>query len=202
MRAAAFRWGRSFTGRLPPSTIGFAVLRAEDVASSLVVQPPSTEAPSLGGRLEATSGASLIAGNRVEIELDNGRARRWLLDGIARRQGTACTCRSTWRSTTTSEAPWRRPWRRPPRAAWRCEWSSIPLHGLHGSLGLRNPVLERLGGRPGVELRVLAPITSPPSLQDLKQRDHRKLAVIDGKVALVGGRNLSHESIPASTRCA
>jgi len=53
------------------------------------------------------------------------------------------------------------------------------LHGAHGSLGVRNPLLERLGNRPGVELRAIDPITSPPSLVDLKQRDHRKIAVID-----------------------
>src|SRR5690606_6403715 len=31
------------------------------------------------------------------------------------------------------------------------------------------------------------------SLEDLKQRDHRKLVVVDGRIALLGGRNLSHE---------
>ncbi len=67
------------------------------------------------------------------------------------------------------------------------------LHGLHGSLGMRNPLLERLGNRPGVDLRVLRPVTGAPSLEDLKQRDHRKVAVIDGALALLGGRNLSHE---------
>jgi phosphatidylserine/phosphatidylglycerophosphate/cardiolipin synthase-like enzyme len=179
-------------GGLAPSTIGFVVLRAEDVASTLAVQPPSTEAPSLGRRLGATTGASLIAGNRVEIELDNGRARRWLLDGIAaaRRRvhlqiymaldddvGSAV-------EMALAEAGAR---------GVKVRVVVDSLHGLHGSLGLRNPVLQRLGGRRGVELRVLAPITSPPTLQDLKQRDHRKLAVIDGEVALVGGRNLSHE---------
>jgi phosphatidylserine/phosphatidylglycerophosphate/cardiolipin synthase-like enzyme len=67
------------------------------------------------------------------------------------------------------------------------------LHGLHGSFGLRNPLLERLSSRPGVELRVAKPITGPPSLEVLKQRDHRKLAIADGELALLGGRNLSHE---------
>lgn len=193
MRAAGFPVGAIIhRGGLAPSTIGFAVLRAEDVAPNLAVQPPSTEAPSLGRRLEATTGACLIAGNRVEIEMDNGRARRWLLDGIAaaRRRvhvqiymaldddvGSAV-------ETALAEAGAR---------GVKVRVVVDSLHGLHGSLGLRNPVLERLGGRPGVELRVLAPITSPPSLQELKQRDHRKLAVIDGEVALVGGRNLSHE---------
>ena len=67
------------------------------------------------------------------------------------------------------------------------------LHGLHGSFGLHNPLLDRLSARPGVELRVGSPITGESSLEDLKQRDHRKLVVVDGRVALLGGRNLSHE---------
>jgi phosphatidylserine/phosphatidylglycerophosphate/cardiolipin synthase-like enzyme len=67
------------------------------------------------------------------------------------------------------------------------------LHGLEGSLGAHNPLLERLRGRPGVELRLLRPVIGVPSLDDLKRRDHRKLAVVDGSVALLGGRNLSHE---------
>jgi phosphatidylserine/phosphatidylglycerophosphate/cardiolipin synthase-like enzyme len=67
------------------------------------------------------------------------------------------------------------------------------LHGFEGSYGIHNPLLERLSARPGVELRVSRPLTGIPSLEELKQRDHRKVAVIDGSVALVGGRNLSHE---------
>jgi phosphatidylserine/phosphatidylglycerophosphate/cardiolipin synthase-like enzyme len=67
------------------------------------------------------------------------------------------------------------------------------LHGLHGSFGTSNPLLERLAARPGVSLRVSRPINDMPSLKDLKQRDHRKLVVADGSVALIGGRNLSHE---------
>ena len=47
--------------------------------------------------------------------------------------------------------------------------------------------------RPGVELRLGKPITRDSSLEDLKQRDHRKLVVVDNERALLGGRNLSHE---------
>ena len=67
------------------------------------------------------------------------------------------------------------------------------LHGLHGSFGLTNPLLTRLGARPDVELRLTRPVAGAPSIEDLKQRDHRKVVVVDGAVALVGGRNLSHE---------
>ncbi|HUP47690.1 MAG TPA: phospholipase D-like domain-containing protein, partial [Thermoanaerobaculia bacterium] len=134
----------------------------------------------------------MIDGNRIDVELDNARARRWLLESIGRAQqrvhlqiymvldddaGSAV-------EAALAEAGAR-------GVTVRVLVDS--LHGLHGSLGVRNPLLERLGNRPGVELRVIDPITSPPSLHDLKRRDHRKVAVIDGDVALLGGRNLSHE---------
>jgi phosphatidylserine/phosphatidylglycerophosphate/cardiolipin synthase-like enzyme len=67
------------------------------------------------------------------------------------------------------------------------------LHGRHGSLGMRNPLLERISAIPGVELRVCWPVTGFGSLEDLKRRDHRKLVVADGRVALLGGRNIAHE---------
>ncbi len=80
------------------------------------------------------------------------------------------------------------------------------LHALHGSFGARNPLLERLASYDNVELRVVSPITGTPSLEDLKKRDHRKLLVADGELALLGGRNLSHEyyagfgEVPLSTQ--
>jgi phosphatidylserine/phosphatidylglycerophosphate/cardiolipin synthase-like enzyme len=44
-----------------------------------------------------------------------------------------------------------------------------------------------------VELRVSRPIAGVPSLEELKRRDHRKLVTVDGRLALLGGRNLAHE---------
>ena len=67
------------------------------------------------------------------------------------------------------------------------------LHGLHGSFGLVNPLLERVAATAGVELRVVRPVKGLPSVVDLKLRDHRKLVVSDGRVALAGGRNVAHE---------
>jgi phosphatidylserine/phosphatidylglycerophosphate/cardiolipin synthase-like enzyme len=134
----------------------------------------------------------LLTGNRIEVEMDNSKARRWLLEAIGKsrqrvhlqaymaldddvgRQIEAALAAAGARGVTV-----------------RVVIDS--LHGLHGSLGLQNPLLERLGNRPGVDLRVLRPVTGAPSLEDLKQRDHRKVAIIDGALALMGGRNLSHE---------
>ena len=72
-------------GEHTPSTIGFAALRAEDLASTpLRFEPPAPGPPSLASRLEATTGAPLLAGNRIEVEMDNRKARRWLLEAIGK----------------------------------------------------------------------------------------------------------------------
>jgi len=180
-------------GEHTPTTIGFAALKAAELPTTrLRFEPPVPGPSSLASRLEATTGAPLLKGNRIEFEMDNTRARRWLLEAIekAKRrihmqvymaldddvgvQVESALAAAAARGVTV-----------------RVVVDS--LHGLHGSLGLRNPLLERLGGRPGVELRVLQPITGAPSLEDIKQRDHRKVTIFDEALALLGGRNLSHE---------
>lgn len=180
-------------GEHTPSTIRFAALRAEDLASTpLRFEPPAPGPPSLAGRLEATTGARLLAGNRIEVEMDNRKARRWLLEAIetSRRRVHLQVYMALDDDVGVQVES--------ALAAAGARGIAVrvvvdSLHGLHGSLGLKNPLLERLGNRPGVELRVLRPVTGAPSLEDLKQRDHRKVAVIDGALALMGGRNLSHE---------
>lgn len=64
------------------------------------------------------------------------------------------------------------------------------LYSRHDVYGAKNPVLERLRGAPNVTLRVSRPLDGVPSLTDLKQRNHRKLVVVDGRAATVSGRNL------------
>ncbi|MGZ3447970.1 MAG: phospholipase D-like domain-containing protein [Polyangiales bacterium] len=133
-----------------------------------------------------------VEGNRVELELDNARARGWLLEAIANSKRTLHL--QVYMAfdddvgakveTALAEAGAR---------GVKVRVLVDSLHGLHGSFGVHNPLLERLSARPGVELRALRPIHELPSLEDLKQRDHRKLVVADGTIALVGGRNLAHE---------
>ena len=143
-----------------------------------------------GALVEA--GALSLAGNRVEVELDNARARAWLLDAIARsRESVSVQVYMALDDdvggaveAALGEAGAR-------GVTVRVLVDS--LHGLHGSFGVENPVLSRLAARPGVELRASRPLSGIPSLTDLKLRDHRKVVVVDGTVALVGGRNLSHE---------
>lgn len=176
-----------------PGTIGFAAVRAKDIsATRLMLEAPAPRLRSLAGRLEATTGAALLPGNRIGIEMDNAKARRWLLEAIAASRQRVHLQLYMALDDDVGE----------PVEAALAEAGARgvtvrvvvdSLHGFEGSYGAHNRLLERLGARPGVNLRVSRPLTGVPSLEDLKQRDHRKVAVIDGAVALVGGRNLSHE---------
>ncbi len=194
MRAAGFHVAAIVhKGAHAPETIGFSALRPEDLAATrLQFHAPAPRPPCLGRRLDATTGAALLPDNRIELELDNAKARRWLLEAIAAsRQRVHLQLYmavdddvGVQVESALAEAAAR-------GVTVRVVVDS--LHGLHGSLGTHNPLLDRLGARPGVELHVSRPVTGVPSLEDLKQRDHRKIAVIDGALALLGGRNLSHE---------
>lgn len=194
MRAAGFPVAAIVhRGGLPPDASGFAVLRAGDVAGRAWALPPAAPTPeSLSDRLGAATGAAALGGNRVEVELDNRTARRWLLDAAAGARGTLhlqtymASDDDVGRELEAALAA----------AAARGVAVRVlvdSLRGLHGSFGLVNPLLERLAATPGVELRVLRPVRGVPSVEDLKLRDHRKLVVSDGRVALVGGRNVAHE---------
>jgi phosphatidylserine/phosphatidylglycerophosphate/cardiolipin synthase-like enzyme len=133
-----------------------------------------------------------IEGNRIEVELDNAQARGWLLDAIAQSRNSVnvqvymALDDEVGRAIEVALAA----------AVARGVTTRVlvdSLHGMHGSFGAENPLLSRLAGRPGIELRVGRPLTKLPSVMDVKQRDHRKLVVIDDRLALVGGRNFSHE---------
>lgn len=170
--------------QVAPWADSFDVLSAADFESDTSVL--------LVARPARAPGPASHAGNRIELELDNALARRWLLDAIAASTKTlhfqvymaADDEVGASVEAALAEAAAR-------GVAVRVLVDS--LHGLHGSFGAKNPLLERLAARPGVELRTLRPITELPSLADLKARDHRKLVVADGRLALLGGRNLSHE---------
>lgn len=148
------------------------------------------EAPPRRGRVAPH--AELLPGNHVELEFDNRRARRWLLDAIAQAKRSV----SFQVYMAADDAVGRAVEGALVEAGRRGVAVRVlvdSLHGLHGSYGVENPLLTRLAAQKGVELRVSRPLESVPSMVDLKRRDHRKLAVFDGRVALIGGRNLSHE---------
>lgn len=159
-------------------------LRCAGFAIAQVIQDASTREP-----------APLFAptdGNRIELELDNAKARRWLLEAIDHSQRTLHLQVYMALDDDVGSAVDKA------LAAAGARGVKVrvlvdSLHGLHGSFGTHNALLSRLSRRAGVELRMVRPITEMPSLRDLKQRDHRKLVIADGTLALLGGRNLSRE---------
>jgi phosphatidylserine/phosphatidylglycerophosphate/cardiolipin synthase-like enzyme len=194
MRAAGFPiMAIIYRGPHTPRTIGFAALRPDEiVAARLSFKAPPRQPPSLARRLEATTGAAQLTGNRIEVEMDNAKARHWLLDAIASaRQRVHLQLYMALDDDVG--APVESALAEAGARGVTVRVVVDSLHGLQGSFGAQNPLLVRLGARPGVELRVSRPVTGIPSLEELKQRDHRKVAVVDGALALLGGRNLSHE---------
>ena len=176
-----------------PRAFGFSALRADGVAAAMPLRldPPARTA-TLAARLDAATGAAAIPGNRVEIELDNPTARGWLLDALARAE-RRIHFQVYMANDDDVGAPVESALAAAAARGVMVRVVVDSLHGLHGSFGLTNPLLTRLGARPNVELRLTRPVAGAPSIEDLKQRDHRKVVVVDGRLALVGGRNLSHE---------
>ncbi len=181
-----------YRGPHEPFTQDFAALRPEQFATLAAAATVAPARASLAERLNATTGSEPIAGNRIEVELHNPTARSWLMSAI---NGSRKRVHFQVYMALDEDIG------RPVEAALAAAGARgvtvrvlvDSLHGLHGSFGTRNPLLERLSSRPGVELRVSKPIAGTPSLEDLKQRDHRKLIIADGELALLGGRNLSQE---------
>jgi phosphatidylserine/phosphatidylglycerophosphate/cardiolipin synthase-like enzyme len=160
-------------------------------APALALAPPRATTPPRAtlDRLAAATGASCVDGHDVVFELDNAAARAGVLEALA-----AATSRVHWQcyiveddavSTELADAL--------AAAARRGVVVRVlvdAFYSLHDAFGTTNPVLARLGQVPGVEVRAYQPISGVPSLAELKQRNHRKLVVVDGRVAHVSGRNL------------
>ncbi len=194
MRASGFHVPAIvYRGAHRPSTIGFAALQPQELSTFLALGADGSPGlAAVASPLDATTGSDVIEGNCIEVELDNPKARNWLLRAIESSER-----RVHFQVYMALDDDVGRPIEAALAVA-AARGVSVrvlvdSLHGLHGSFGLRNTILDRLSSRPGVELRVVNPITGKSSLEDLKRRDHRKLVVVDGRVALLGGRNLSHE---------
>lgn len=170
--------------RLSPDEVRAAIAAA-------FVEPPLHGAGS-SARLDELSGARLIAGNHVMIELDNAVGRRALLDVIAKAE----TSLHLEVYIVRDDALTHEVARALKAAAERGVAVRVladSLHSGHGSFGARNDVLMDLAALPNIAVRAGRPIEGVPSVADLKQRDHRKVVIADGSVGIVTGRNLAAE---------
>jgi phosphatidylserine/phosphatidylglycerophosphate/cardiolipin synthase-like enzyme len=135
------------------------------------------------------TGAALTGGHSVQLELDNHRCRARTLEDLA-----AAKQRIHWQCYIVEEDPIAEEVVRELEAAGRrgvqVRVLVDALYSRHEAFGAKNPVLERLTGVPNVQVLGYQPLSGLPSLTDLKQRNHRKLVIIDGAKATVSGRNL------------
>jgi phosphatidylserine/phosphatidylglycerophosphate/cardiolipin synthase-like enzyme len=183
------------TGELPPAGHGFAVVHENELATlpeaiGRAYSPPAPSPSVRLARFEHAACSLASAGHRVRVELDNLAARESLERLIATakdRIHIQVYIASDDPVVVEIESALVHAARR--GVAVRILADS--LLSWHGSFGSTNPLLARLATEPGIEVRTIRPVPRLPSLGDLKRRDHRKLVVQDGRVAIVTGRNLA-----------
>ncbi|WP_338866454.1 phosphatidylserine/phosphatidylglycerophosphate/cardiolipin synthase family protein [Myxococcus stipitatus] len=130
-----------------------------------------------------------LEGHDIDFELDNRLARKSLLAAID-------SARSTihWQCYIVEDDPITaritEALKRAAARGVRVRFLADALYSGHDSFGSLNPALVSLSQTPSVEVRAIAPLVGVPSLSELKQRNHRKLTVIDSAQAFVSGRNL------------
>lgn len=143
-------------------------------------------------RLDQATDTRLVAGNRVTPEFDNRRARERLFALVDDARRSIHLQTYIFREGMVSNALVVRLIRRA-REGVRVRVIVDALYSGEQVLGSKNPLVESLSLERNVEVVVGSPIEfrRPIDSVKLKQRDHRKLLVVDGRIGFVTGRNIS-----------
>ncbi len=171
---------------------GLAALK-QAAADFVAERDRSVGAEALGRRLDLMTGTRSVAGNSVSIELDNRAARLALLADVEQAE---CSIHLQFYllepGRFASELSERLRARARAGVAVRLVVDS--LYARHDLLGRSNPVLAGLADEPRIEIVASDRVTfGRLDALMLKQRDHRKLAILDGRIAYVTGRNGADE---------
>jgi len=172
---------------------GLDDLRAA-AAAFVAARDAATGPAALARRLDLMTATAAVAGNAIDVELDNRAARAALFADVA-----AATRSVHLQFYILKEGRFATELvellRARGRAGVAVRLVVDALYSRHQVLGRTNPVLAALQDQPGVEVIASDPITLGTGVDTvaLKQRDHRKLAIIDGAVAYVTGRNGADE---------
>ncbi len=153
-------------------------------------QQAQAEGREISHRLDLVAGAPLRAGNAIHVELDNRRAREAVFAAIdAAERDVLLQFYILEGSRFTDQLAVRLV--RAARRGVRVRLLVDALYSRDGVLGLSNPLVRGLGEEPGIDVVSGDPIlgASDLDLLRLKNRDHRKLIVVDGHHAFVSGRN-------------
>jgi phosphatidylserine/phosphatidylglycerophosphate/cardiolipin synthase-like enzyme len=141
-------------------------------------------------RLDQATGSQLVLGNTVTAELDNQRARERLFELIDTANSSIHLQLYIIRPSSFADELVVRLIRRA-REGVHVRVMADALYSEQEVLGRTNPLLLALNAEANVEVLALGPIGSrhDVDVHRLKQRDHRKLMIIDGERAIVSGRN-------------
>jgi phosphatidylserine/phosphatidylglycerophosphate/cardiolipin synthase-like enzyme len=153
-------------------------------------RPPTSTAT----RLDRMTRARAIDGNAFAVELDNRRARQRLFAAIEQAQETIHLEYYMVRDGAFGDQLAARLIRAARRGV-RVRVLVDALYSIDGVAGATNAVTRGLEAEPSIEVVSAQPIVSRVDLEPLvlKRRDHRKLVVVDGRLAFVGGRNAADE---------
>ena len=145
-------------------------------------------------RLDRMTRSSALEGNAAVVELDNRRARQRLFAAIEAARGSVHLQYYMVRDGPFSDQLAARLIRAARRGV-AVRLLVDALYSVDGVAGATNAVARGLTAEPGIDVVAAAPIASREDLDPriLKQRDHRKLVVLDGELAFVGGRNAADE---------
>jgi phosphatidylserine/phosphatidylglycerophosphate/cardiolipin synthase-like enzyme len=145
-------------------------------------------------RLDHATGSTLIRNNEFHAELDNLRARTRLFELIDTATRSLHLQFYIVRPSNFTEQLIVALIRRA-RAGVRVRLMLDALYSEEELFGRVNPLLSSLRAEPNISVLALERIESRHDVDvtRLKRRDHRKLIIVDGRRAIVSGRNASDE---------
>ena len=148
----------------------------------------------LDWRLDQTTESHLVQGNSFHAELDNEEARRRLFAAFEEASSTIHIQFYMVRPSDFTEHLIVKLIQRA-RAGVKVRFMVDALYSDEEVLGRLNPLIQSLREEDHIEVLAVNRIEShrQVDVSSLKQRDHRKLVIIDGQLAFVSGRNASDE---------
>jgi cardiolipin synthase len=149
-------------------------------------------AHSLSGAVQARTGTPLVWGNRTRLLVDGPSTNRALLAAIARARDHVHVETYIFADDAVG--------RRFARALVRKRREGVVVRVIYDAVGSRasDPAFFAALEARGVEVAAYRPLRTP-WIWRLNNRDHRKLVVIDGRVAFTGGVNISGAYAEASS---
>jgi phosphatidylserine/phosphatidylglycerophosphate/cardiolipin synthase-like enzyme len=153
-------------------------------------RPPT----SIAARLDRMTRARAVDGNACHVEFDNRRARQRLFAAIEHARHSIHLEYYMVRDGAFGDQLAARLIRAARRGV-QVRFLVDALYSIDGVAGATNAVARGLEAEPTIEVVSAQPIASREDLEPLllKRRDHRKIVVVDGQLAFVGGRNASDE---------